>query len=112
MQTFWNWCSSYQDIYDWISQVNEPSDLLFILTQQSVGEISMVNSVTCLFSLFGSTRASLVYFIKGDMGEEELVEKGGKKEGKKMQTRKERERDREQNEGRNEESKELRKIEK
>ena len=30
---------------------NKQSGLPFILTQQSMGEISMVNLVTCLFSL-------------------------------------------------------------
>ena len=34
---FWNLWSHYQDIYDWISPLNKPSDLWFILTLQSVG---------------------------------------------------------------------------
>ena len=38
MQKFWNWCSHYQEIYDWISTFNKQSDLPFILTQQSIGE--------------------------------------------------------------------------
>ena len=43
-------------IYDWISPLNKPSQLWFILTQQSIwsgggGGMSMVNPVTCLFSL-------------------------------------------------------------
>ena len=29
--------SHYQDIYDWISPFNKPSDLWFILPQQSIG---------------------------------------------------------------------------
>ena len=37
IQKFWNLCSQYQDIYDWISPLNKRSGLLFILTQQSVG---------------------------------------------------------------------------
>ena len=34
------------------SPLNKLSDLWFILTQQSMGEMSMVNPVTRLFSLF------------------------------------------------------------
>ena len=37
IQFFWNWCDHYQDIYDWISPLNKPSGLWFILTQQSTG---------------------------------------------------------------------------
>ena len=37
IQKFWNWCSHYQEIYDWISPFNIPSGLWFILTQQSMG---------------------------------------------------------------------------
>ena len=38
MQKFGNWCSHYQDIYDWISSFNKQSGLPFVLTQQSVGK--------------------------------------------------------------------------
>ena len=38
IQKLWNWCSHYQDIYDWISPLNKLSDLWFILTQQSMVE--------------------------------------------------------------------------
>ena len=55
IQKLWNFCGHYQDVYDWISPLNKPSDLWFILTQQSMGEIIMVNPVTCLFSLHWST---------------------------------------------------------
>ena len=55
IQKFWNWCSHYQEIYDWISPLNKWSGWPFILTQQSLGEMSMVNLVTCLLSLFWST---------------------------------------------------------
>ena len=34
IQKFWNGCSHYQDIYDWISPSNKWSDSWFILTQQ------------------------------------------------------------------------------
>ena len=37
IQKFWNVCSHYQDIYDWISPLNKRSGLPFILTQQSMG---------------------------------------------------------------------------
>ena len=53
-QKFWNLCSHYQAIYDWIPPLNKWSGLWFILTQQSMG--SMVNPVTCLFSLLWSTQ--------------------------------------------------------
>ena len=36
IQQFWNWCSHYQYIYDWISPLNKCSGLPFILTQQSM----------------------------------------------------------------------------
>ena len=55
MQKFWNWCSHYQEIYDWVSSSHKQSGLPFILIQQCMGETSMVNLVTCLFSLFWST---------------------------------------------------------
>ena len=32
-QKFWNWCSHYQEIYDWISPLNKRSGWPFILTQ-------------------------------------------------------------------------------
>ena len=48
-------CGLYQDIYDWISPLNKRSGRPFILTQQSMGEMSMVFLVTCIFSLFWST---------------------------------------------------------
>ena len=38
IQKFWNLCSRYQEIYDWISPFNKRSGLLFILTQQSMEE--------------------------------------------------------------------------
>ena len=53
MQKFWNWCSHYQEICDWIS-FNKQSGLPFILTQQPVGE-NAYGLVTCLISLFWST---------------------------------------------------------
>ena len=37
IQKFWNLCSHHQEIYDWISPLNKPSGLCFILTQQSRG---------------------------------------------------------------------------
>ena len=33
MQKFWNWCSHYQEIYDWISPLNKRAGSAFILTQ-------------------------------------------------------------------------------
>ena len=33
MQKFWNWCSHYGEIYDWISPLNKRSDSPFIQTQ-------------------------------------------------------------------------------
>ena len=36
IQQFWNLCSHYQYIYDWISPLNKCSGLPFILTQQSM----------------------------------------------------------------------------
>ena len=36
IQKFWNVCSHYQDIYDWISLLNKWSGSPFILTQQSL----------------------------------------------------------------------------
>ena len=51
IQPFWNlWCH-YQDKYDWISPVNELKLLCFILNSLW-GKISMVNLITCIFSLF------------------------------------------------------------
>ena len=47
-QKFWNWCSHYQEIYDWISPLNKQSGSPW-------GKMSMVNLVTCLFSLFWSS---------------------------------------------------------
>ena len=38
MQKFWNWCSHYQEIYDWISPLNKRAGSAFILTQLSMGE--------------------------------------------------------------------------
>ena len=38
LHKFWNLCSLYQDIYDWISPLNKWSGRPFILTQQSVGK--------------------------------------------------------------------------
>ena len=32
MQKFWNWCSHYQEIYDWISPLNKRAGSAFILT--------------------------------------------------------------------------------
>ena len=52
IQKFWNFSCYYEDIYDWISPFNKPSGSWFILTLQSIGEMSMVFPVTCLFSLF------------------------------------------------------------
>ena len=37
IQTFWNLCGLYQDIYDWILPLNKWSGSSFILTQQSMG---------------------------------------------------------------------------
>ena len=37
MQKFWNWCSHYQEIYDWISPLNKRAGSAFILTQYSMG---------------------------------------------------------------------------
>ena len=37
-QNVWSWCGHYQDIYDWISPFNKPSDWWFILTQQCMVE--------------------------------------------------------------------------
>ena len=34
-QKFFNWCGHYQDTNDWISPLNKPSGLWFVLTQQS-----------------------------------------------------------------------------
>ena len=36
MQKFWNWCSHYQKIYDWISPLNKRSGWPFILTLTEV----------------------------------------------------------------------------
>ena len=49
IQKFWNLCGHYQDIYDWISPLNKWSGLPFILKQQSMGELSKINLVICLF---------------------------------------------------------------
>ena len=50
IQNFWNLCGHYQDIYDWISPFNKPSDWWFILTQKSMVENEyMVYPNTCLF---------------------------------------------------------------
>ena len=45
IQQFWNLCSHYQDICDWISPLNKQSGLPFILIQQSMGKISTKNQV-------------------------------------------------------------------
>ena len=34
MQKFWNWCSHYQEIYDWISPLNKRAGSAFILLTQ------------------------------------------------------------------------------
>ena len=47
MQEFRNRCSHYQEIYDWIS--NKKSGLPFILTPQSMREMSMVNLVSLVY---------------------------------------------------------------
>ena len=62
MQRFWHLCCYYQDIYDWISPFNKPYGTWSILTLQSMGEISMVFPVTCIFSLFNAFE---VQFFQG-----------------------------------------------
>ena len=78
IQKFWNWCSHYQDIYDWISPLNKPSGrsgLWFILTQQSMGQNENGKSghlsiFTSLFKAFDNAfevhffRASFLHVIK------------------------------------------------
>ena len=55
-KTFFNLCSHYQDIYDWISPFNKTVRLMvYSNTTVYVGKISMVIPVTCLFSLLWST---------------------------------------------------------
>ena len=54
IQKFWNLRCLYQNIYDWISPLNKRSGRPFILTQESMGEMSMVFLVSCIFSLFWS----------------------------------------------------------
>ena len=51
IQKFWTLLGYYQDIYNWISPMNKLSGVWFVLTQQSMGEMSMVNPVNCLFSI-------------------------------------------------------------
>ena len=59
MQKFWNWCSHYQEIYDWISPLNKRAGSAFILTLTVVyGEkwVWWIWAIlaNCLFSLFWS----------------------------------------------------------
>ena len=55
IQKLWHLCSHCQDIYDWISPLNKPSGLPFILTQQSMGKMSKINLVICLFLILWNT---------------------------------------------------------
>ena len=55
IQFFWNWCSHYQEIYDWISPLNKRSGSPFILTQQSMGENEYVESDHLSILFFWST---------------------------------------------------------
>ena len=52
IQKFWNLCSLYRDIYDWISPLNKRSGIPFILTQQSMGRNEYVISGHLHNSLF------------------------------------------------------------
>ena len=51
MQKIWNGYRHYQDIYDWISSFYKQSALSLILTQKSIGKMSMVNLVI-IISIF------------------------------------------------------------
>ena len=50
IQQLLNWCGYYHDIYDWISPLNKPSGLKLILTEESMGKISIQSHV--YFHLF------------------------------------------------------------
>ena len=73
IQKFWHFCSYYQDIYDWISQLNKPSDLWFIQTQQSMGvggsgHLSIFTSLKHLMLLkWIFFRDSFLNLIKSDL---------------------------------------------
>ena len=56
IQKFWNLCCYHASIHLWLNiTIQKPSGSWFILTLQSMGEISILFLVTCIFSLFWST---------------------------------------------------------